>query len=81
MKKTLKIALLASSAIAIASTASANAGLQKLINNANNWAHPNGNFSLHRHSSLKQINKSNVILKLLGLGLLVFFVVTKVALL
>ena len=58
MKKTLKVALLASSAIAIASSASANAGLAKLINNANNWAHPNGNYELHRHSSLKQINKS-----------------------
>ena len=60
MKKSLKIALLASSAIAIAAGASANSGLQKLINNSNNWAHPSGNFSLHRHSSLKQINKSNV---------------------
>ena len=60
MKKSWKIALLASSAIAVAGAASANSGLAKLINNANNWAHPNGNFELHRHSKLKQINKSNV---------------------
>ena len=56
MKKSLKIALLASSAIAIAAGASANSGLAKLINNSNNWAHPSGNFELHRHSKLKQIN-------------------------
>ena len=60
MKKSLKIALLASSAIAIAAGASANSGLAKLINNSNNWAHHSGNFELHRHSKLKQINKSNV---------------------
>ena len=60
MKKSWKIALLASTAIAVSGAASANKGLQKLINNANNWAHHSGNFELHRHSKLKQINKSNV---------------------
>ena len=60
MKKSLKVALLASSAIAIAAGASANSGLAKLINNSNNWAHPSGDFNLHRHTKLKQINKSNV---------------------
>ena len=60
MKKTLKVALLASSAIAIAAGASANSGLAKLINNSNNWAHPSGDYNLHRHTKLKQINKSNV---------------------
>ena len=82
MKKSMKIALLASSAIAIAAGASANSGLAKLINNSNNWAHPSGDFNLHRHTKLKQINKSNVKdLKLLGHSLLVFFVDTKVDLL
>ena len=60
MKKSWKIALLASSAIAVAGAASANSGLAKLINNANNWAHHSGNYELHRHTKLKQINKSNV---------------------
>ena len=57
MKKSMKIALLASSAIAIAAGASANSGLAKLINNSNNWAHPSGDYNLHRHTKLKQINK------------------------
>jgi PQQ-dependent dehydrogenase (methanol/ethanol family) len=34
--------------------------LPGLINNPNNWAHPSGNFALHRYSSLKQINATNV---------------------
>ena len=34
--------------------------LPGLINNPNNWAHPSGNFALHRYSSLKQINTTNV---------------------
>ncbi|HMK13468.1 MAG TPA: methanol/ethanol family PQQ-dependent dehydrogenase [Burkholderiales bacterium] len=34
--------------------------LPGLIGNPNNWAHPSGDFSLHRYSSLKQINASNV---------------------
>ncbi|HEY6281574.1 MAG TPA: methanol/ethanol family PQQ-dependent dehydrogenase [Burkholderiales bacterium] len=34
--------------------------LPGLIANPNNWAHPSGDFSLHRYSSLKQINTTNV---------------------
>ncbi|MGH8710514.1 MAG: hypothetical protein ACREVA_04255, partial [Burkholderiales bacterium] len=47
-------------ALAVPGLAFANADLAKQISNSNQWAHHSGNFSLHRYSTLNQINKDNV---------------------
>jgi glucose dehydrogenase len=53
------ICLAAGTALGLVS-ASANEGLQKLIDNPANWAIQTGDYANHRYSELKQINKNNV---------------------
>lgn len=55
-----KSMVIASIAFLLSSVAVANDEVRKLTENPNYWAFPNGNYSNHRYSELKQINTSNV---------------------
>ncbi|MCU7814174.1 MAG: methanol/ethanol family PQQ-dependent dehydrogenase [Candidatus Thiodiazotropha sp. (ex Rostrolucina anterorostrata)] len=59
-RKVMAICFTASAMLASAGAATANAELQKLQQNANNWVMPNGDYASTRFSELDQINTKNV---------------------
>lgn len=60
MKLSKLMACLVSASLIAPLAASANSDLEKLMNNSDNWAAQAGDFSNHRYSKLKQVNKENV---------------------
>ena len=56
----LKKTLIASAALALPGLASANAKLEKMMNDPSQWVQQSGNYAGARYSDLEQINKSNV---------------------
>jgi PQQ-dependent dehydrogenase (methanol/ethanol family) len=51
--------LVAALALAVAGSAFANSGVQKLVDDPNYWAFPGGDYWNNRHSKLSQINNKN----------------------
>ena len=52
--------VLAALAVSSMGFAAGDDDLQRLMSDSKNWAHPSGDYYLHRYSKLTQINKSNV---------------------